>query len=404
MPINWKKKYHPAPILERISSVRTINPQGNFSFPPFELENCLPVLHSMLAFPDGAKDLDTANLIWIGLSKVKGKLNPNSFFEAMNLELTERLATKEEDYLFLTSISLRSHDIYRKIKIEDVEINYLIDDYPTRFKSRLDLLRTDKLTSNLEHNNYCRVIAKVKAKSPTAAVNKALRAIDLQRALWCLMGNPTIQIAFGNSAFSPINIIRLGSKHTLHFPNGEPVTNTYWFEPGFKESTPFKPDKPKIFQSTSRWALRKIHLSKYGDTLSVALLRYVRALDEADSNTAFLRLWGALESLTTSGGKYDLVVDRCSVLFKDSAFHRQVLEHLREYRNSNIHAGEESEMARIHCFQLQLYFVQIIRFLLINADFFQSLNEAQSFLDLPMNKQELERQNQLIKKAQKFIK
>lgn len=108
--------------------------------------------------------------------------------------------------------------------------------------------------------------------------------------------------------------------------------------------------------------------------------------------------------LTTPGqADYDRLVQRCSFLFKDAEFRRQLLEHLREYRNVNAHAGEESDRARTHCFQLQLYFVELIRFHLRNARLFGSLEEANAFLDLPARKADLERRLQLTRKALKFI-
>jgi hypothetical protein len=196
----------------------------------------------------------------------------------------------------------------------------------------------------------------------------------------------------------------LGGRHTLHLPDGSPAVEDFWFEPGFKEAKIFRPNRPDVLQKNSKWALRQIHFSKYREELSGALLRYVRAFDESDANTAFIRLWGALESLSTSGGgNNDSVVSRCSALFRDSDFHHQVLEHLRVYRNASVHSGEESDNARINCYQLQLYFENLVWFHLRSAKFFDSLDEAKSFLDLPMDRQQLQRQANLIRKAQKFI-
>lgn len=131
----------------------------------------------------------------------------------------------------------------------------------------------------------------------------------------------------------------------------------------------------------------------------------MRALDESDPNTAFIRLWGALEMLVVPGqADYAKLVQRCAFLFNDTEFHRQLLEHLREYRNTNVHAGEESEQARTHCYQLQIYFVALLRFHLGNAKFFQSLDEANLFLEFPPDEKELKRRSQLIDKAIRYRK
>lgn len=266
------------------------------------------------------------------------------------------------------------------------------------------MIRAHPTSVPLAPQSYCRAIVSLKAKSPTVAVNKALRAIDLQRSLWCLMGNSAMQITFGTPSLKPINVVRLGGHHTLHVANGDPAREGIWFEPGFVEAAPFAFSKPSIVRKNSRVSLRRLSQCTYGDTLVSALVRYVRALDEVDANTAFLRLWSAIESLTTPDiADYDRLVRRCSFLFQEAPFHRQMLEHLREHRNDSVHAGENSDNARTLCFQLQLYFRTLIWFHLRNATFFNSLDEANRFLDTPPNKQAIQRQMTLARKAARFI-
>ena len=407
MPVTWKKspRFKPIVVLDRIASVRAVNPEGGASFSGFELEDCLPALQSMLNFPDAASEVDAASLVWRGLAKVKEDLTPSSFLAAVNTELSEKLATKEQIYYLLTSMSIDHRDFPKSLSVAGAEIVLSPSKYPARFiKPRAELLRAHKVPVAAEPDNYCRVVVKVKAKAEKVAVNRALRAIDLQRALWCLMGNSRMQLAFGGPALDPINAVRLGSEHTIHLKDGKPARAGIWFEPGFALAKLFRPDKPAIVQSNSQWALRRIQASKYGEKITTALLRFVRAFDEPEANTAFLRLWGALETLTTPGqADYDRLVQRCSFLFKDADYHRQLLEHLREYRNASVHAGEESDRAKTHCFQLQLYFVNLIWFHLRNANVFSTLEEANDFLDLPISQTALQNRLRLTKKALRFI-
>lgn len=261
MPVTWKKnpRFKPAVVLERIASVRTVNPEGGASFLGFELEDCLPALQSMLNVPDAASEVDGAGLVWRGLARVKEELTPSSFLTAVNAELSERLATKEQTYFLLTSLSIDNRDVPKKLSLAGAEVVFMpTANYPTRFKSRTELLHSYKVPVPPEPNSYCRVVVKVKAKTAQVAVNRALRAVDLQRALWCLMENPQMQLAFGGSELKPISVVRLGSKHTLHLESGEPAKDGIWFEPGFKEAGVLRPNKPNVMQSNSRWALRRI--------------------------------------------------------------------------------------------------------------------------------------------------
>lgn len=358
----------------------------------------------MLIFPDAATDIDTANIVWRALGKMKNELNATNFLKSINAELSERLATREQTYFLLTSLSIDHRDIPKKLKLLDAELTFTATNYPNRFKSRDQLLASQNIPVKPEPSTYCRVVVKVKAKTANAAVNRALRALDLQRAIWCLMGNPQMQLKWGSNGPKPINVVRLGSRHTLHYASGAPAEAGLWYEPGYIEAPIFRLRKPDMVKSNSRFAHRELLTCNYSEKVISSLLRYVRALDEAEANTSYLRLWGALESLVTPDvADYDRLVSRCAFLFQDIDFHRQLLEHLREYRNVNVHAGEESELARTHCFQLQLYFVNLIWFHLSNTNFFRTLDEANAFLDLPASKVDLERRLQITKRALKFV-
>jgi hypothetical protein len=100
---------------------------------------------------------------------------------------------------------------------------------------------------------------------------------------------------------------------------------------------------------------------------------------------------------------YDRVTKRASFLFRDRAYHEQVLEHLRDYRNRNVHASEGDERSITACFQLQRYFKYLVQFHLKSFGSFQTLEEANSFLDLPSEIGALKAKEKQIKKAIKFV-
>ncbi|MCY1306144.1 hypothetical protein D9M69_713560 [compost metagenome] len=80
----------------------------------------------------------------------------------------------------------------------------------------------------------------------------------------------------------------------------------------------------------------------------------------------------------------------------------QVLEYIRDYRNQNVHRGHSEDELDNHCFQLQKFFRKLIIFYAGHSDFFQSLGEANRFLDFSDDKGKLEREIQLLEKAKSY--
>lgn len=149
--------------------------------------------------------------------------------------------------------------------------------------------------------------------------------------------------------------------------------------------------------------INQLELSKYSNKIKDALQIYVRALDEKDSNIAFIKLWSALEYLTSPGNaNYKLITRRCSFLYKEHEYHKQVLEHLRINRNQFVHDGESSTKSKKYCYQLQGYFKTLIDFHLAWTGDLKNLDEANQFLDHQPNLKDLERDKKLIEYAIKF--
>lgn len=403
MPITWKsrKGLKPEVILKRIESIRTIGPENKPSFSGFELEDMLPALQSMLEFPDVAIQTERSTLTWKAVASISGELTKKSFLDAINKILSAQISTREEDFHVLTSLSIEAEKFPATIKIEDSTIRISGKDYPKKYSARYENIAAYRLPVPSVPKHYARVIVELRAKSPFEAMTKALRALDLLRALWNLRCNPQMEIVYNN--WNPINKIRLGSIHTIHNKSGEIASDQVWFELNFAEATSFKPDHPEHLRKLTNASLKKLKNCTYSEALSSALLRYVRALDERDFTTALLHLWGAIESLTSPDiANYEQVVRRCSFIFRETEYHQQLLEHLRESRNQSIHTGDQCETARINCLQLQRYFYHLMFFHLGSTHFFKGLSEANEFLDLPRNADELKRKKEFASKALRF--
>jgi hypothetical protein len=269
-----------------------------------------------------------------------------------------------------------------------------IAEHVNRQHSHLDLIPAQ----------YTKIMISTKAKSEYSAANQCLNDLDLIRAIWSLLSNSGMELI--GDEWSPINVIRLGGIHTLHKDSGKIIdSEMYWFEPNFQLAKAFQlPNKDiKLFKKNFTFSFNQLKKCKYSNSLENALVRYVRALDERDQNVALLHIWGALESIIAyeENSKSKLPI-RCSFLFEEHEYHRQVLEHLREYRNQSVHSGDKHEQAKSYCYQLQFYFRQVIYFHLHNVDYFNTLEEANKFLDQPVDIEHLKQKRNLIEKAIKF--
>ena len=404
MPITWKKSpsLKPEVVLAKIESVRSVAPGSKPSFTGFVVDTALPTLQSMLNFPAVADIAPRSTIMWKALASVVGPLTPVAFLEAINTELSRLLATRENTYHILTSVSISPEGLQKVAKLAGASLTLLTGDFPKRYGSREIAINEQKPPVSPVPRDYCKVIVRLKAKSHFAAMTGALRAIDLQRAAWCFYGNTELEIV--GKDWEPINCVRLGGIHTVHDPIGHTAAQEVWFEPNFVQRSVHSPRKPDIFRRNCRNLLRRMRLSPYSEELADALVRYVRALDERDQNIAFLRLWGAIEALTSPDrADYDKVVHRCAFLFRDFEYHRQELEHLRLYRNGSVHAGDQGENAKTHCFQLQMYFRALFRFHLGIAKQIESLAEANEFLDTKPDIVFLKRRKLLVNKALRFL-
>lgn len=405
MPAKWKTsaRFKPALVLDKINETRTINPEGGATYAGFGLHENLPVLQSMIEFPPAAGNVDTSTIVWAALGKVRESLTPNNLLGAINNELSDRLSTREEQYFLATSLSIDLTGLPKTFRHADVLVCHLPTVQGSYLKAHRQIISEHQVPVSPTPSHYQWFIANVKAKSIDSAFSKGMRAVDLQRALWCLMGNSSMSLDMGNPNLKPINVVRLGGAHTLHKPGGKSARDGLWFEPNFLPTKSYRFSNPAIVARNSRWALRRIQSCKYGDRISDSLVRFVRALDQADADSAFVRLWGALESLVTPEiGDYDALVRRCAFLYQDGKYHRQVLEHLREYRNMHLHGGVESTYARTHCFQLQMYFVEMIWFFLQNTSTFESVREVNDFLDQPADISILRKKLAHTKRALRF--
>lgn len=401
MAVKWKtnNSLRPETILKKLEEIKNKNSPDEIDF-SIEYTFALSALETMISFPK-IEGINKSDLIFRVISKT-GELKKDTVLTELNQLVSQVNAQKESVFHILTSLSLSNFPT-KRITVVDCEIELMDKDYPEKYINARKIV-LEKKNLNEAPSGYTKIIIFVKEKSAERAVTKALRCLDLQRAAWCLLANRSYFEFFGNE-WEPINKIRLGEIHSVHHDNGELAIEELWFEPNFVKASSINVlQELNKFEENNEWLLTQLDKSKYPEELKNALLRYVRALDEKDQNSAVIKLWAAIESLTAPlGANGELITKRCSFIFRDFNFHKQVLEHLREYRNRYVHAGDQREEAKNICLQLQFYFRELILFHLRKTEIFSNLEEANEFLDLPPKKHDLIRKKELIESALSYV-
>ncbi len=411
MDTNWKKskKFKPGVVLKDLEDHKTVHDGGGMSydgfFGTFGLDFAASTLTGMVEFPSTLEPKFRSNLVRRTITDVAREetLTPESFIAHLKKLVKDELGKPEKTFHVLTSLSLEKSNI-KHLSVDGTSIRILPYRFPKKYQSR-GTIEFDKQHQFKTSYRYANTIITVKSRHADAAFTKGMDALDLVRAIWNFLTIPRWEL--GPSDWTPINRVRTGSIHTLHKQNGALAVEryNYWYEPNFVETRPFNAIQHKHFPKNTRFLLKRVHECRYSKQLKTAMLRYVRALDERDSNVAVIKLWSALEALTSpTQANYDQVVRRIAFIHYDHKILLQVLEQLREIRNRNIHAGEELENARFACFFLANCFGALFKFHTGNIDKFSTLDDANNFLDLPVSKTALNKRKVLIEHALKYRK
>lgn len=329
----------------------------------------------------------------------------NLFKQCVKLE-QEYLALPTKPFRLLTEIS-----ISRTVDVPRSTVGQTTVTFNPRtvrgFSERSRLFNESRGTVGFAlPDHYMRVSALVSARTPYEAAEKALNGIDLVRASWNLSLNRGKVWRHSGGRPSPVNDIRLSPFHTVHDLAGALATETYWYEPGFSKPASLYSDKPRFskLQEFARNLRTRLTQHPYRPDIESALLRYVRALDSADLNDAFLRLWSLLEYLTDSGhDPYKVATRRAAFMFQDREREQLILTHLTQHRNRFVHAGSDSDEIESLVFLLKRHVDSLLLFHLRNSFGFSTRAEAARFMDLPPNRDEIDLRISRLRSARKFV-
>jgi hypothetical protein len=110
VPAKWKKspRFRPEVVLKEIAKTRLPKLEGApMSFSAIGFSQTVPLLHTMLDFPDAAAELDHGALISAAISRVDGELTREAFLLELNRQLDSALSKRINAYRVLTTMSLR---------------------------------------------------------------------------------------------------------------------------------------------------------------------------------------------------------------------------------------------------------------------------------------------------------
>jgi hypothetical protein len=407
LSVKWKNGFNPDVVLGKLDAIRTLDGE-KASFSGFEYNEYIQVLKSMVDVDEGISQEIAHQLIVKGFHEAakKQELTKNNVISAVKKSVREHLGKPNEPYWLLTTLNINFSNDLPRYSINGCTIRFY-KQIPKKYrKARTSVLSevSSWLIDKDESFSYY-VVAHISDKTAHEAVEKMLDAIDLLRGIWNLHINKSMVLSFGGRK-KPINQITLGALHTLHDKNGEKVNDTFWYEPEhYKDHSKvdFAKNSYKTLEFTKnvRKALRK---NSYGKDVESAIIRYVRALDSQDYNAVFIKLWSVLEGLThTLKDSYDKTIKRAAFQYADREYNRQVLEHLRQYRNRSVHLGAGENDIDTHVYQLKSYVEQLLRFHIANHFKFESMEVAAKFMDLQPDKEALKKQIELCRAGITFM-
>jgi hypothetical protein len=409
--VSWNNQYNPNELAQYIEKCRKVDSAGKVHFEGFQMMEHYVLLYSMLDFPDAVPEIEGRRIALHAVFEAgkHGAITSKNLLAEANRLTQEYLQRPPERYVLVTALSFRPSVSLRKIKVGDGIIVFE-SQLPIRYrKSRA------QVTSKARHLSlfaeppvdYLSTRVHVSARSFYEAADKASDILDLVRGIWNWFFNRRHAFRSSSGRRSPVNKVVLDPLHTIHHPTGKLATEEWWYQPEYcgpvKSYNPSgdEIDKMYAFLSDIR---KRLARRNYREVIEQAIIRYGRALDMRDWETAFLKLWGVLELLTNTGPRDSniVTVKRTASIYQDRDYALQVLKHLREYRNRSVHAGIGNTAIETYMWQLKSFVEDLLEIHLGSSYRFESLKEVAMFLNLPTDKAVLESRIRLMEYARKF--
>jgi hypothetical protein len=407
MSISRVKGFDPAPIINKISKTVQIDKEGKVSFSGFEMFDHEAVLSNMLSFPEDVPQREAKGIIQRSLFEAAkdSPINPQKILSRVQRMVNAYYRQQEKPFVLLTTVSLQRNVSIPTTRPRGATVTFQYSPTSSFLAARsTQEVNAQRVLDYETPYSYSFVRVFVRSRTPLEAADRALDALDLVRGTlnWWENRRHHTRITYGVA--KPINKVLLGPLHTLHGTSGDLAADTWWYEPYFRPVTAMYSPAPNTSILVTFYAnIRKgLQRHPYRRDLENAILRYGRALDDSDHASAFQKLWGVLELLTCTNFSYKDTIRRTSFIYGEHEYHRQVLYHLKEFRNAHVHEDASSDSVEIYLYQLKNYVEDLLSFHLTTGNRFETLDDVSEFMDVPPEIEKIRRRKRILESAERF--
>lgn len=400
----WKAKSRPEILIKSINNNFSVSDNGSYSSKlktDFDIDALLSMVdHNFVLSKYTLFSLFKESLVEI--HKVK-KSNDSGLLLKVFGNKCSQLNKVKSKYVLITSISLENSIKLKRRRLLGCSISFYKSLPKKYIRAREDLLSRFESFGVKELSGYMFVTVSMEAPTEYEAYEKGMKALDFLRSLWQLNAKKGISfLEAGGDKYFTDSMVGVGKIHTLHKPNGKEATNIAWIEDNFFEKKPAKFKNHLKFQEQCKYVNKLIAKSRFKDHIQQVLINYIQSLDQNELEFRFLKLWTVVEILLCTDKTTELS-KRISFLFNERDEVMQVINSLRDARNTNTHKGKPIINAEMKNFLLVSYFESVIWYFIKNPFGFNKIKDFIEFLSISTDLEEVERKIKHYTKVRKFI-
>jgi len=395
---SWSKKkevkIRALQTLKLLDESLSLSPNGGIGILDPDYKTMLDILTETLVFSSGLIKESCYRLVKEAVfSCVSSRdVTEETFIKELEQAYKKRQAIRVKSFHLLTQISLPGLGSTPDAVLPMGTVRF--------YKTRPDVYVDSGLAAISKYQNemtttmpsHSWAVAEITAKDSVEAIEVGVKAISLLCCIWNMHLRTYGAIHLGNVRE---NQIVAGPYYTLHETTGAGISIPMWINPTYRELVPnFNSSQrlTRLRRDEKIWLGRLPRLT-YSKKITELLVRYDSALDETNPAQAFTSIWSVLEELTgASNANYDGIIRRASFVYLRSSESKLFLQHMRESRNRIVHDGEDFGPARNLVTMIIRITDRILGILRKQCRRFESFEDFGNFLDLSVDKKQLEKE------------